>query len=329
MRAGGTGIRVLLAGASTPDGRALREKLEGSALPVAKLLLRDPGEAGLLTEFRGEPLLSTPLAPEALEEADLAFLCGEPEGLAALQLRAAAGTTPVVSLAPPGPGAPCGPHVWPGQGAALPAGGLVYVPGSAACLLLRLLRPLHREAGVAEAAGIVLRSVWEEGPEGLDALLAQSVALLNMRAAPRDVLREQRAFNLLPLGPDERSARQVEAVLGLPVGAVRLGCVAAPCFHGTAVAVWARAGREIPPAEAERLLREEPGVAVGEGEEVSPVAAAGLAEVRCLAPVPSGGGFWLWGAADPVSAGAAAEALRVAEAMLGGRGTAAGEGRCG
>jgi len=78
VRRKGKGIRAVLAGASTPEGRAIRERLEESALPVSELVLRDAGEAGALSEFRGEALLSAPLGPDALEGADLAFLCGRP-----------------------------------------------------------------------------------------------------------------------------------------------------------------------------------------------------------------------------------------------------------
>jgi len=302
------GVRVVLAGASTPEGRAVREKLEASALQVGRLTLYDVGEAGGLSEFRGEPLHSSPLGAEALEEAELAFLCGEPDHLASLQSRAAEGEAPVISLAPPGRGAPEGPYAWPDDGTKPPEGGLVYVPGSDACLLLRLLLPLERAAGIEEATGVLFRSAWQEGPHVLDAMLQQTLAVLNMRPVPREVLQEQRAFNLLPCAGRERSGQEVERTLGLAEGSVRVSAVAAPYFHGCAAAVWARTRDPLTAADAERLLRDAPGI-----------------DVRCLPPVADDRGLWLWGASDPVAAGAAVEAVKVAETMFGGRGRAAGE----
>jgi aspartate-semialdehyde dehydrogenase len=188
-----------------------------------------------------------------------------------------------------------------------------------------MLRPLEQAAGIAEAAGVVLRSAWHEGPEGREALLEQTVAVLSMRPVPREVLREQRAFNLLPAGRRTRAGREVEHALGLKEGSVRLSAVAAPYFHGCAARVWVRTREPLPADSAERLLREAPGLDVEEGESVSPVAAAESPVARCLPPSEDGGGLWLWGAADPVSAGAAVEAVRLAGAMLGGRAGAAGE----
>jgi len=71
---------------------------------------------------------------------------------------------------------------------------------------------------------------------------------------------------------------------------VRLTRVAAPCFHGTSAAVWARTRKALSARDAERALRAAAGVAVEEGEAVSPVSAAGSPLVHCLPPLPHGEG---------------------------------------
>ena len=56
--------RIVLAGATHPDGAALRAALEDATLAVGDITLLDPAPAGLLTQFRGEPKLSIPLPRE-------------------------------------------------------------------------------------------------------------------------------------------------------------------------------------------------------------------------------------------------------------------------
>jgi aspartate-semialdehyde dehydrogenase len=184
--------------------------------------------------------------------------------------------------------------------------------------MLRLLSPLHSAAGIEELFATVLRSAWEGGGEGKEALLDETVALLNMQPLPRTGPDPQQAFNLLPEESEEETALGVESVLGLPPGVVRCSGVRTPVFHGLAASIWVRTAKPLGERAAEDLLERAVGVEIASGESLTPVGAAESPAVRACRPVRQADGLLLWGAADPSTAGAAAEAIRLAATILGG-----------
>jgi len=315
--------RIVLGGASHPDGTALRMALEESSLAVREVALLDPAPAGLLTQFRGEPNLSTPLprepegCREVLEETDLAFLCGDAKEVAPTQAWCARSGPPAVSLAPRGPDAPEGPCVFlPLNAGTLEAGArIAYAPSAPACAAARILAPLQARAAVRRVATVVLVPVSEECQDGPQALHDQAVALLSMKPMPEDVFPQQRAFNLVPRGPLPRFEEEAREILGLPDGSIWASAVASPVFRGYGLGMWVEFEEPLEPTAAGDLLRGTD-LSFAERSQAGPVEAMEAEELRLAPPAGEPGRIWLWAAFEGSASGNLDNALDLARTLI-------------
>ncbi|MBI4161115.1 MAG: hypothetical protein HY509_01555 [Acidobacteria bacterium] len=325
--AAGPGYRLALFGATTLIGKALRECLERGAFPVRSLrLFAGPGGEGSLTEFRDEPILVTRPDPDLAGGIDLAFLCGGPEesapflpwaeakGFLAIDLSTASSRDPEVPIV----------HHRLNPSRLRRRPGVIGSPGPVAHALCTLLAPLRDAFGVAGAVVVAFPPAADRGEEGIEELHRQTVSLLNFQAAPRGVFPRQVAFNLVPAGAGQEAAiaaetrRVLEAEFPLEILTLQ-----APVFHGHSLLVRVETCSPATPAEIADRLRGEPDLRVPEagGEGITPVEVCGREGIHVL-PFPAGPapatGRWLWLVADDLRAGAAWNAVRLAERLLGG-----------
>ena len=320
--------------ATTFLARGIKEQLVERSFPVAsmRLFTSQVSEEVILNEFAGEPKLVTAPDLEALEQLDIAFLCGAREdgarflpwaarkGFAAIDLTTAACEAPDVPLVNAGVNLK-----------SIPRGaGIIATPHPVALLLSTLLDPIRRGCGLREAVAVVFEPASHSGEAGIEELYRQTVGVLNFQEAPRDVFGRQLAFNMIPSfirragGPDDTGApgRIERQVLRVTEGEYRLAVevVQAPVFHVHAallrvVLEEGRDGADLAGALGDgREIR-----VLGEGDPATPVERAGqsgvvVSGIRSAGEAPPA--FWLWALFDNLISGAALNAVRIAEALM-------------
>ena len=323
---------VALFDATTPLAQGVKEHLVGRRFPIASVRLytsRDDPESNL-TEFNGEAMFIGPPDPEAIGPLDIAFLCGtrsEGEryldwpgrrGFRAIDLTSASSGTagvPIVNAA-----------VNPEALADPPA--IVGAPRPIALFLSTVLGAVRAGCGLREASAVVLQPVSESGEEGIQELVRQTAGLLNFQEVPREVFGRQIAFNLVPAlvygaagAPGAASAPELEREVARVTGGgfgLAITVVLAPVFHGHSAMVRV----VLPPGRGRADLE----AALDAGREIdrpadrsgaTPADRAGESGVLVAGPEPAGSddAFWLWVLNDNLRAGAAQNAVRIAEAI--------------
>ena len=243
---------VALVGSESLIGREIRDVFETGKVPAQlRLIASAADEAGLLTEYKGEPALVGRLDSEALGDAKAVFLAGSPEATGtalALDIQ-----TPLIDLtyaAEENTRARLrAPMVEPPE-YTIPAGAVHVIASPAAIALALILNRLHTVHPIARAVAHVFEPASERGKPGLDELQQQTVNLLSFKGQPRDVYDAQLAFNMLaqygesapePLEDFElRIERHLATLLSAgslaPIPSIRL--IQAPVFHGHTISLW-------------------------------------------------------------------------------------------
>ncbi len=302
--------------------RELRERLEArpDLCHELRLLSVSEDEVGTVTESAGAAAFVGRLDESSLEGLDLIFLCGDiaadrdvlarlPPGLPAILLSAGAGPDDgQVAVGGVRPEAIAGverlisPHA-----------------AAVACVLLldalRTLQPLRATATVVVPVSAL-------GDEGIEELFEQTRGILAFSGAATRGGRfpAQIAFNLLPGGDDAGTIeRSVAQALGedFPVS---LQPVSGGIFHGVAVSLRVEVARAVPAAEVRKLLGRGAWIRLArDPRRLGPVAAAGAEELVVGAVREAGapGAYWIWAAMDNLIRGGAANALAIAETLLG------------
>jgi aspartate-semialdehyde dehydrogenase len=316
--------RVAVLGAASPSGSLVREALAEHGVAGSRVDLYGVthGEV-LLSEYAGEARLVQEPAPGDVAEHGFIFLCEGGEAASATIQRAGAGCV-VLDLV-----ACCGsqetvPLVHPdiNPEAARHHTGLVRVPHPVAMVLAEILLPVERTLGVHQASAVVLRPASDFGERGVEELRDQTVGLLRFSEPPREVFGgRQLAFNLIPhklLGatgePDleRRLAAEVARMLSWPESRLTVALVAAPIFHGHALAI------RVEPERTAGSSREMLDTFSTERQaKATPMEAAGKRAVTVAEIREDGlGGFWLWAVAGEAGPASAVRAVRLA-GMLG------------
>jgi len=313
--------RIVLVHPTSLVGKELRERLENrpDLCRELHLLSNDETEVGTLTEIAGAAAFVGRLEEESFDGAGLALFCGEvgidrpalalcPEAVPAIVLSRGAGpaegAVAVAGVRPEG---------WLGRTR-------LVSPHPAAVALAQLLAPLAAFE-VRRAVATVVMPVSVAGDAGLDELFEQTRGILAFSGNPKGKLfPAQIAFNLLPSADDaELAAESAREALGCDCP-IALELVQGGVFHGLSVALHVELGTRPAAAEIRKRLGRSPGVAVAkDGRKLGPVAAAGeerllVGEVRATGDE---GGYWIWAVMDNLVRGGAANALALAERLLG------------
>ena len=328
--------RIAVTGATSALGQVLRTALAQRGVPLEQILLLDqPSEEAILSEYSGEPTLVLGLDPESLADADCVILCGTAEeSLRCLEWKrrkdavvvdlsgasAGAAQAPVVNLA-----------VNPGALDARP--GVIAAPHAISFALTSALAPIEAIGGVRSAAGVVLRPASDFGQAGIEELHRQTVSLLNFTDLPKNVFHRQIAFNLLPESAvrENRGAPRLHARIALesarvlgwdePRATVRL--LVAPVFHGHSVLMHVLTREPATPAAIRKALGAAAGLTLRHGvrAEPSPAELADREEelaVDAGADETGGGGFWISMVGAQLREAAARNAVEIAARLLSG-----------
>lgn len=259
-----------IVGGNSLVGREVRDLLSRTPLQT-KLIGADKGEAGLLTEDAGEPVIITELDEENLAAAAVVLLAGSEES----SRRA----VEITSKLRPGPAIVDLTYTLEDRPEAALRAPLVepahYAPEAsrqnviahpAAILLALFLTRLQQVAWVRRTIAHVLEPASERGQSGIDELQSQTVNLLTFKPLAKRVYDEQVGFNLLArYGADAlaslesvelRIEKHLATLLslhpGVPLPSLRV--IQAPVFHGHSVSIWAEFDENTDVAALERTL---------------------------------------------------------------------------
>ena len=333
MSAARSALRVAVVGATGALGSEVLSALDEARLPIARLApIATDRSLGVEIEL-GD--LSAPLLSDAsaIEGSDVVFVCTPPAAALDWITQAVRARVLVIDLS----GALYASEALEGRRelAALldaPDAPVVAPPPGLALAWLRVLAPLHQGlGGVRRVVGTALLSASGSGRAGVDALHAETVALLSQAedAETPPALDHPIAFDVLPwagaIGDDGTS--EAERVLATALrralgaeAAVATTVLRVPTFCGDAAVLAIECAEPAEPARVRELLRKALDVElVDDPRGPTTRAAAGTPRVqvgRVRRDPSRPGGVLLWLAADTARL-AATDAVRTAIGRLG------------
>jgi len=320
------GLAVALVDSTTLLGRDVRAVLSERSFPSSKILLfHTAGEEGLVTGEDDGAAFVAPLTPDALESADVAFLCGDAAGTSRfLASRVDDGCLAIDLSGVRSGGVFARPQGGPG-GAPLPEGNLFLTFEPVALVLAETLAVVESVAPVAGLTAAIDRPASELGSGALDELFRQAIALARFESPPKEILGTQLAFNAhFPSDSRDFEARVAEDLVRLAGRPLPLGLLSARSgvFHGHLLRVEFRTESAAPSEEAVReAFRRNDGFEETDAESLSgPVEAAGRDETLLLQVATSGRSVRLGLAADHLRRAGAIMAVKLAEQAIRERG---------
>jgi aspartate-semialdehyde dehydrogenase len=212
--------------------------------------------------------------------------------------------------------------------------GLIANPNCSTMQLMPVLAALHRRSPLEHVTVATYQSVSGTGQKAVDALRAESAAVLAGEEPEPGVYAHRIAFNALPFagalaGGDDYTDEELKLInesrkiLALPDLRVSVTCVRVPVLNSHSEAVWARTREPIAPAEARALLAAEPGITIVDEPEAheypTALAASGrddvlVGRIRRDLGDPNALAFWVVG--DNLRKGAATNAVEIAELLV-------------
>ncbi|HYJ83959.1 MAG TPA: aspartate-semialdehyde dehydrogenase [Allosphingosinicella sp.] len=208
---------------------------------------------------------------------------------------------------------------------------IIANPNCSTAQMVVALKPLHDAAGIRRVVVSTYQSVSGAGKKGMDELFEQSRNIFVGDTNEATVFTKQIAFNVIPHIDeflDDGSTKEewkmvVETKKILdPKIKVTATCVRVPVFVGHSESINIEFEREISAEEAQKILREAPGVMLVDKREdggyVTPVEAVGeyatyVSRVREDSTVENG--LNLWCVSDNLRKGAALNAVQIAELL--------------
>ena len=208
---------------------------------------------------------------------------------------------------------------------------IIANPNCSTAQMVVALKPLHDVAGIKRVVVSTYQSVSGAGKAGMDELFEQSRNIFVGDSAEAQKFTKQIAFNVIPhidVFLDDGSTKEewkmvVETKKILdPKIKVTATCVRVPVFVGHSESVNIEFERELSAEDAQRILREAPGVMLVDKREdggyVTPVECVGdyatfVSRVREDSTVENG--LNLWVVSDNLRKGAALNAVQIAELL--------------
>lgn len=334
---------VAVLGATGLVGRAIIACLEERKFPLARLVpLASARSVGQTVSFNGEEISVQEATPEAFEGVNLVLASAGGATSAALVPEAVKRGAVVIDNSSHYRMNPDVPLVVSGVNTeALDAHqGVVANPNCSTAQLMPVLGILARQQGLKRVIVSTYQSVSGAGKEGLDGLRSSTEAMLKDDAmAGEAVAPFQRniAGNLIPhidVFCDDEEIRdytkeeaklilETRKILGLPHLKITATAVRVPVMVGHSESVTVDLQRPCTPAKVAKLLKESPDVVIAESREDyhTPREIAGtdpvyVSRIRRDTSNPTHG-IQLWVVADNLRIGAALNAVRLAENIVG------------
>jgi aspartate-semialdehyde dehydrogenase len=208
---------------------------------------------------------------------------------------------------------------------------IIANPNCSTAQMVVALKPLHDAATIRRVVVSTYQSVSGAGKAGMDELFEQSRNIFVGDTAEASVFPKQIAFNVIPHAGDFlddgstteewKLVVETKKILDSRIKVIAT-CVRVPVFVGHSEAVHIEFEREISAKQAQRILREAPGIMLidkrEDGGYVTPVECVGeyatfVSRVREDPTVDSG--LALWVVSDNLRKGAALNAVQIAELL--------------
>jgi aspartate-semialdehyde dehydrogenase len=329
--------RLAILGATGAVGSTMLRVLEERDFPLDELrLLASERTAGRPPPYAGQDLTVQAVGPGSFDGIDIAiFSAGATRSREWAPEAIAAGAVVVDNSSAfrmqddvPLVVADVNPH------AARNHSGLIANPNCSTMQLMPVLATLHRRSPLEHVTVATYQSVSGTGQKAVDALRAESAAVLAGDEPPPGVYAHRIAFNALPFagslqGGDGYTDEELKLVnesrkiLELPDLRVSVMCVRVPVMNSHSEAVWARTREPISPDEARALLAAEDGITVVDDPAANlyPMAidADGqdgvlVGRIRRDLGDPNALAFWV--VADNLRKGAATNAVEIAQLLV-------------
>lgn len=332
------GYRVVVAGATGNVGREMLNILAEREFPIAELaVLASARSQGDMIEF-GET--GKQLKVQNIENFDWAgwdialFAIGSDATKIYAPIAAAAGCTVIdnSSLYRMDPDVPLiVPEVNPEAIDGYKARNIIANPNCSTAQMVVALKPLHNAATIKRVVVSTYQSVSGAGKAGMDELFEQSRNIFVGDQAEPKKFTKQIAFNVIPHidkflddGYTKEEWKMVVETKKImdPKIKVTATCVRVPVFVGHSEAINIELERELSAEDAQKILREAPGVMLVDKREdggyVTPVECVGefatfVSRVREDPTVENG--LALWCVSDNLRKGAALNAVQIAELL--------------
>jgi aspartate-semialdehyde dehydrogenase len=208
---------------------------------------------------------------------------------------------------------------------------IIANPNCSTAQMVVALKPLHDAATILRVVVATYQSVSGAGKEGMDELFEQSRNIFVGDSAEAKKFTKQIAFNVIPhidVFLDDGSTKEewkmvveTKKIMGSKIK-VSATCVRVPVFVGHSEAINIEFENELSAIDAQKLLREAPGVMLVDKREdggyVTPVECVGdgatyVSRVREDPTVENG--LSLWCVSDNLRKGAALNAVQIAELL--------------
>jgi aspartate-semialdehyde dehydrogenase len=208
---------------------------------------------------------------------------------------------------------------------------IIANPNCSTAQLVVALKPLHDAATIKRVVVATYQSVSGAGKRGMDELFEQSRNIFVGDSNEAGFFTKQIAFNVIPhidsfledgsTKEEWKMMVETKKILGSKIK-VSATCVRVPVFVGHSEAVNVEFEKELSAEEAQKMLREAPGVMLVDKREdggyVTPVEAVGeyatyVSRVRDDPTVDNG--LSLWVVSDNLRKGAALNAVQIAELL--------------
>lgn len=323
---------IAIAGATGLVGETLLRLLESSRHPLSDLrLFASARSAGTKVSFRDREYTIQEVSAEGFKGCEVAFFCLEPN-LAQQLVPEAAKHCPVIDKSSHFRLKENVPLVVPEVNASALKGhrNIIANPNCTTIPLVVAVNPLHRRFGLERIWLATYQSASGAGREALEQLYYETefLALRRQPDTKESPLKYQLADNLIPqigeLNPhgiteeENKTIRETRKILGLAELKITPTCVRVPVTIGHSLAVACRFRQPVKPKEAEKILKDAPGVSLRIGPQLAtPADARGndnvyVCRVRQGAE-PEELSFWV--VTDNLRKGAATNAIQIAELL--------------
>lgn len=213
-------FKIAIVGVKNLKGKTLKEQLEKSKIPLKEVYLFDPSveeEYALLDEFAGEAKVVRKPSKDALEKTDVVFFAADRKTTEEF-FEGPYISIDLLSVTKKARRVVSGINLeeLEDRKAANPMASTIGVS--------HVLYPLLKNFGLERAVLVLHEPASEYGEEGMDELFEQAFTTLNMEEAPKKVLKDKLAFNLLPQKGGEKNRgfsekelklnREIKEILG-------------------------------------------------------------------------------------------------------------------
>ncbi|MES2337553.1 MAG: aspartate-semialdehyde dehydrogenase [Pseudomonadota bacterium] len=208
---------------------------------------------------------------------------------------------------------------------------IIANPNCSTAQMMVALKPIHDAATITRVVVSTYQSVSGAGKAGMDELFEQSRNIFVGDSAEPKKFTKQIAFNVIPHIDsflDDGSTKEewkmvveTKKILGSKIKVIAT-CVRVPVFVGHSEAITVEMERELSAEDAQKLLREAPGIMLVDKREdggyVTPIECVGeyatyVSRVREDPTVENG--LALWCVSDNLRKGAALNAVQIAELL--------------